>query len=174
MSVTDPASLDREANRIPEANRPGHRPEHDQDKPSGPPPLASPARFDFLFDSWMRPISKLFGADEGHAFVEVDQHGLDITFGPWHLHADHADIARWSEAGPYHPLKVMGPPHLSLADRGITFATSCRRGICIELARPRPAIDPFGLIRHPNVTVTLADPEGFGRALERWRPAATA
>ena len=58
------------------------------------------------------------------------------------------------------PPVYAGPPHLSLADRGITFATNRQRGLCIRLHRPHPAIDPLGLIRHPGVTVTVGDVDG--------------
>ena len=36
--VTPPAAGDDAAGPVPEDNLPGHRPEHDQDKPEGPPP----------------------------------------------------------------------------------------------------------------------------------------
>ena len=57
-----------------------------------------------------------------------------------------------------------GPAHLSFADRGVTFATTTRKGVCFTLREPVPGIAPFGLLPHPGVTVTVAEPE---RLLER-------
>src|SRR5690606_29251980 len=69
--------------------------------------------------------------------------------------------------GPYRWWKVAGPPRLSLADRGITFATTAEHGVCLQLAEPIGAIDPLHLIRHPNVTITVADPERFADEVRR-------
>ncbi len=56
---------------------------------------------------------------------------------------------------------------LSMVDRGITFGTNGDRGVCIRFHRPVPAADPFGLLRHPATTVTVADPEGLVAAVTR-------
>ena len=69
--------------------------------------------------------------------------------------------------GGYAWLKTAGPPHLSLVDRGVTFATNGDRGVCLMLRDPVPGIDPTGRIRHPGVTLTVADPDGFEEALRR-------
>jgi hypothetical protein len=53
-----------------------------------------------------------------------------------------------------------------MADRGITFGTNPRRGVCIEFHEPVPAFDPLGLVRHPNLTVTVADPEALLSVLD--------
>lgn len=61
--------------------------------------------------------------------------------------------------GPYRLVKVAGPPHLSLRDRGITFATNRARGTCIRFR------EPVGLLRHPAATVTVAAPDALAEAL---------
>ena len=66
-------------------------------------------------------------------------------------------------------IKVLGPPHLSFTDRGVTFATNRDLGLCIRFHEPVPAIAPFGLLRHPGATVTVADPLALGRDLDRVR-----
>lgn len=68
--------------------------------------------------------------------------------------------------GPYHLIKVAGPPRLSLSDRGVTFATNRQVGACIQLRRAHRAIEPLGLLRHPSVTVTVDDPEGLCQLLD--------
>ena len=41
------------------------------------------------------------------------------------------------------------------------------RGLCIRFDRPVPGIEPLGLLRHPAVTVTVADCDGLAEALNR-------
>jgi len=65
----------------------------------------------------------------------------------------------------YWWVKVAGPPRLSLADRGITFATTTRAGACIRFREPVPAALPTALLRHPAATVTVAEPERFAAEL---------
>jgi len=71
--------------------------------------------------------------------------------------------------GHYSIPKTIGPPHLSLADRGITFATNPHAGLCVRLRHAVPAIEPFELIRHPAFTVTVADIDGLHAAMETRR-----
>jgi hypothetical protein len=61
-----------------------------------------------------------------------------------------------------------GCPRLSLADHGLTFGTTTTRGVCLQLRDPVPGIDPIGLIRHPNLTLTLADPQRFAAAMRHY------
>lgn len=70
-------------------------------------------------------------------------------------------------------LKTAGPAHLSLADKGLTFATNGDHGVCPIMRQAVPGIDPFGLLRHPNLTVTVADCDGLVEAcrhVKRGRP----
>lgn len=62
-------------------------------------------------------------------------------------------------------IKTAGPAHLSLVDRGVTFATNGDRAVCLEFHSPVTAIDPMGLLTHPNATLTPSDPEAFLVAL---------
>ena len=72
-----------------------------------------------------------------------------------------------TETGPYKPWKVIGPPHLSFADRGITFGTTTTGGVCIKLRRPARGIEPTGLLKHPAVTVTVEDRDELIELLQR-------
>lgn len=44
-------------------------------------------------------------------------------------------------------------------NRGVTFATSTRAGVCIRFHDPVPALDPLGKILHPAATCTVTDAE---------------
>jgi hypothetical protein len=154
---------------VPAANQPGHHPDVEQDKPTGPPPgpAAAPARrrFDLPFDGLMRPFALLATVLPGTAYVEVDDDEVAIRFGLWHMAFPRDEVVGARETGGYSLPKVIGPPHVSLADHGITFASNRERGLCIELAHPQPG--PYPLLRHPGVTVTVDDPAALANALQR-------
>lgn len=116
-------------------------------------------RFDFAFDDpAVRPASLLFGVTPRTADVEVDDLHLTIRFGPWRLVTPVGNVTATDITGPYRWWKIAGPPHLSFADRGVTFATSRTAGVCLRFAEPVPALAPTRLLRHPAATVTVADP----------------
>ena len=125
--------------------------------------------FRFAFDRSYRRISWLFGVTESRAQLTVTAGELTARFGPWLLSTTLDNVASANTTGPYAYLKTAGPAHLSLSDHGLTFATNGRRGVCIQFRDPVPAIDPFGLIRHPNLTVTVADADGLMEILHRPR-----
>ncbi|WP_156662507.1 hypothetical protein [Mycobacterium sp. 1274761.0] len=86
---------------------------------------------------------------------------LTARFGPWQVQTALDNIADVSITGPYAFIKTAGPGHLSFADRGLTFATNGDRGVCLVMVEPIRGIDPFGLLRHPNLTLTVADCDGL-------------
>ncbi|MGH3537260.1 MAG: hypothetical protein ACRDQJ_03010 [Pseudonocardiaceae bacterium] len=67
--------------------------------------------------------------------------------------------------GPFSFLKTAGPAHLSVADRGLTMATHDARGLGITFRKPVPGIEPTGLLRHPAITLTVADCQGLAAVL---------
>ena len=157
---------------MPEQNQPGHRPDHDQDKPVGPPRLPDlEVRFEFRFEGTVGRAARLCGASPSSAGVYVDGDDLVIRYGPWTLATTLDNVDGATESGPYRWWKVAGPPRLSLADRGVTFATTAAGGVCIQFKDPVPAALPAGVLRHPAATVTVADPDGLVRLLDRERAA---
>ncbi|SCL35236.1 hypothetical protein GA0070616_5174 [Micromonospora nigra] len=120
--------------------------------------------FPFRFDPRYRPALALLGVRPSTARVVVGQGEVRVRFGPWRVRADLADVVAVEPGGPYRWWKVIGP-HLSLADGGVTFGTSVAAGVCLRFRRPVPALLPGGLLRHPGVTVTVADPPALTRAL---------
>jgi hypothetical protein len=118
-----------------------------------------PDRFPFAFEPRLVPFSALFGVTPRTAWVDLDDADLTVRFGAWRLVTPRRNLSEGQLSGPYQFAKVAGPAHLSLADRGVTFATNTRRGVCFRLREPVPAIAPFGLLPHPGVTMTVAEPE---------------
>lgn len=121
----------------------------------------------FDFDPWFRPAAALFGVHPSTAGVRLEDDTLDVRFGPWRVVTPLANVAGASVTGPYPVPKVIGGPHLSLADRGLTFATNARSGVCIRFAAPVRGIEPLGIVRHPGLTVTVADPAALAELLDR-------
>jgi hypothetical protein len=76
-----------------------------------------------------------------------------------------ANVAGTELTGPYRRVTTIGPAHLSLSDRGLTFATNPDAGVCLRFREPAAGIDPWGRIRHPGLTVTVADPAGLAALL---------
>jgi hypothetical protein len=115
-------------------------------------------RFAFEFSpplSW--PLVAI-GVTPWTAHVDVGDGELHVRFGPWSLTTSLSNVDDARITGPYLPFRALGP-HISLADRGVTFGTSWRRGVCIAFREPVPAALPAGLISHPAATVTVAEPE---------------
>ena len=120
-------------------------------------------RFLFDFDPRYLRILRLLGVRPDNCWVEVGQ-DLEAHYGRWHTRTPVANITQVCVTGPYVPRRGVGP-HLSLKDHGITFGTNARKGICSLFREPVTGIDPIGAIKHPGLTLTLADIEGFAAAV---------
>jgi hypothetical protein len=122
-------------------------------------------RFTFRFaDAYRRP-ARLFGITPASAWVDVDATTLRAQFGRWRVTTPLANISKVAVTGPYHFLKTAGPARLAFTDRGLTFATNGERGVLISFHTPVPGLEPTGLLRHPELTVTVADTDGLARRL---------
>jgi hypothetical protein len=130
-------------------------------------PLAPPDDLPRLVGRALRVL----GVDPAADGLWLDDETLTAAFGPWRLSTRLANVAGAETSGPYSAWKAVGP-RLSLADRGLTFGTSARAGACIRFREPVPGIEPFGVLRHPNLTVTVADPARLVARLRRDPPPA--
>jgi hypothetical protein len=123
--------------------------------------------FEFVFEPGYRVWLSVLGITPSTASVTVTAERLTARFGPWTCSTELANVAGVERTGPYRWYRVIGP-HLSLADRGLTFGTKTSDGLCVRFREPVAGLDPFGLLRHPGLTVTVADPDALARRL---RPA---
>ena len=123
-------------------------------------------QYRFEFEDRYRLPARLFGITEQSAVVTVDATDVEARFGPWTVRTPLANVASVSITGPYAFVKTGGPAHLSVSDRGITFATNSRRGVCLEFRRPVRGIEPAGVLKHPNLTVTVQDCDAFAEQLK--------
>ncbi len=122
-------------------------------------------RFSFRFDPAYQRFARLFRITPSRAWVDIGDHAFEARFGPWRVHTDIANIVGAEVAGPYAFLKTAGPARLAVTDRGLTFASNEDRGVLITFQTPVPGLDPLGLLRHPELTVTVTDVNGLAALL---------
>lgn len=123
------------------------------------------SRFPFAFAEAYRTAARLFGTTPRNCWVELRDRELVARFGLWGLRTPYANIAAVEVTGPYAFWKTAGPARLGVTDRGLTFATNGDRGVLITFRRPVRSSGPTFLLRHPELTVTVADTDGLAREL---------
>jgi hypothetical protein len=126
-----------------------------------------PVRFAFRFDPAYRRLARLFGVTPERAWVELKEDELEARYGPWRVQTPVSNIVAVEATGPYAFFKTAGPPRLAITDRGLTFASNRDLGACLAFNSPVAGIDPFGMIRHPTLTVTVLDVDRLIEALAR-------
>lgn len=125
-------------------------------------PTAS--RFDFAFEDRYRWLLAAIGVRPSTASVTLTDDRVVARFGPWSCEMRYDNITGLCITGPYRGYRAIGPRG-SLADRGLTFGSTTAGGVCLRLRTPVPGIEPTGRVRHPGVTLTVADLDGFARAI---------
>ncbi|MFI5047198.1 MAG: hypothetical protein ACHQIG_09045 [Acidimicrobiia bacterium] len=123
-------------------------------------------QFEFAFDRRFRPILALIGVTPGRAQVTLTPERLAARFGPWRCETPIGNVRDVRRTGPYHWYKAIGPRG-SFVDRGLTFGTTTAGGVCVLLREPVPGLTPRGSLRHPGITLTVAEPDRFAASLRR-------
>jgi hypothetical protein len=123
--------------------------------------------FEFAFAPSYRAAALPFGVTPATAWVEVGEDSFVARFGPWRVSTARSNIADVAITGPYRFYRTAGPSRLAITDRGLTFATNGERGVLILFHERIRGLDPLGLIRHPELTVTVADVEGLASVLRQ-------
>jgi len=122
--------------------------------------------YPFRFAGPVGALARVFGVRSDRAHASISNDGvLTVRYGRWVATTPVTNLRRIDVTGPYAVLKVAGPPHLSFADGGVTFATNRDRGVCIAFHQPVSALLPFGLFAHPSLTFTVDQPEEFAARL---------
>ena len=121
--------------------------------------------YDFQFDRRFVLVDRLIGVTAHSAVVELDDHMFIAKFGRWTVATPIANLASAVVTGPYAVAKVFGPPHLSLADGGLTFATNAVEGVCISFRVPVSGLLPLGLMTHRSLTVTVRQAGALAEAI---------
>ena len=124
-----------------------------------------PERFGFRFTPAYAWAARLFGVRPGTAWAELTSDRLEVRFGLWHLRTELANVARVAVTGPYAFAKTAGPARLAVTDRGLTFATNGDAGVLVCFHAAVPGLEPLGVIRHPELTLTVDEVDRFAAAL---------
>ena len=119
-------------------------------------------QFDFRWATPYRLAAAPFGVTPRTSHVRVGDDELRIRFGPWSLRTPLANVCHTEVTEGYAFVKAAGPARLSMADRGVTFATNGERGLCICFHEPVRCFGPRG---NTAVTVTVDDIDGLARAV---------
>jgi hypothetical protein len=92
---------------------------------------------------------------------------LRVRYSLWRLETPLSNVRSTQRTGGFAWLKTVGPPHLSFADRGVSFTTNGDDALCVLFHEPVRGIDPTGRLplRHPGATLSVADPTALERAL---------
>ncbi|GAA0933694.1 hypothetical protein [Nonomuraea longicatena] len=122
--------------------------------------------FGFAFDALYRRPLWLLGITPESSGVVVVGGLVRVRFGPWKVETELSNIEKTAITGPYSAAKAIGV-RISAADRGLTFGTNVSEGLCLSFQRPVRGGEPAGLIRHPALTVTVADPQSLAERLDR-------
>jgi hypothetical protein len=124
-------------------------------------------RSPFRFDPTYRRLARLFGVSPERAWVDAGDEELEARYGPWCVRTPPSNFASVEVTGPYAFFKTAGPARLAVTDRGLTFASNGDRGASMSFRFPVAGIDPFGLIRDPELNVTVHDVGGLVEAPAR-------
>jgi hypothetical protein len=120
--------------------------------------------FPFSFDPRFRTVLLAFGVTPSRAVVELDDERLRVRFGVWRLDTARDNVREARVTGPHKAYKALGI-RTSMRDRGLTFGSSADRTVCIQF-REEIRVEPFDLISHPALTVSVTDPYGLVAALQ--------
>jgi hypothetical protein len=127
--------------------------------------MSPPRRFGFDFDAPYARAARPFGVRPDRAWVDVGDGRLDARYGRWRVRTPLSNLKSVQLTGPYRFLKTAGPAHLGVTDLGLTFASNGRRGVLIRFHRRVRGIERLGIIRHGELTVTVASPEDMAELL---------
>lgn len=118
--------------------------------------------FPYARDKRFAAIWGPFGVRSSHGVRLTDDGRLVATFGFLKLETPLANVDGAHITEGYRWWTAVGA-RLSFVDDGLTFGTSCERGVCIHFAEHVPRV--IGMKPHSALTVTVADCEGLVAAL---------
>ncbi len=124
-------------------------------------------RFEFRFEPSWKGYLRLLGITPLTSGVDVGDDHLLVRFGPWRVDTPLSNIGELHKTFDYKWWRAIGP-HGSLADNGASFGTNGHGGLCIGFREPVPGLLPIRALKHPALTVTVADIDGLENALLEW------
>jgi hypothetical protein len=120
--------------------------------------------FGFRFDRPYHVGLALLGIRPSNSQVRLDDTGFEADFGRFHLETTWDNVVSAEVSGPYRAYRAIGP-RLSLVDKGFTFGSSARGGVCVGFRDPVAVRPGPPRLRHPGLTVTVEDPDALAAAV---------
>lgn len=121
--------------------------------------------FPFAFEPRFKPLVwAMAGATPENSRVRIEDGRFVAEFGRLRCSTRIENIAGCEVSGPYRWFKAIGP-RASFADHGATFGSTTEGGVCVRFHEPVKAL-AGSLIKHPGLTVTVADRQGLVDAIE--------
>lgn len=114
-------------------------------------------RFAFDFDPRTRGLLALGGFRPQTCEVVLDEDRFTARFGRFRAVTPTTNLRDACITRGYRAITALGP-RASFADRGATFGTTTRAGVCIRFHEPIAILAGQRLL-HPGLTVTVAEPE---------------
>jgi hypothetical protein len=139
---------------------PPYGPRHRLPDDSEDPASQHPFRF---HGAARRPLA-LLGVRPANAFVFVDAYVLHVRFGPWSVTTPAPNVLDAEPLGALALWRTLGM-RCSTADRALTFGTDRTGGLRIRFREPVHRFSSRAALGHPELTVTLEDPEPLLRRL---------
>jgi hypothetical protein len=121
-------------------------------------------RFPLAFDRRFAPVLAAVGVVPRTAWLSVGPHQLAARFGPWRFSTAMSNVREVCVTRQYRWYTAIGP-RMSFKDRGLSFGTNLNAGVCVLLYEPVAGLVPFGLVKHPGFTATVADVERCADAI---------
>lgn len=122
--------------------------------------------FPFDFSDVASVASRLVGVWPMSSGVSVSAHDVSIRFGPWELTTPVENVRSATVTRHLPLLAAGGPPRIDPRTKALTLATSTQRGVKLRFVEPVRGGLPTDRVRHPEVTVTVRDPEGLVSLLD--------
>lgn len=127
--------------------------------------------WEFAFDPKYRRKLALLGIRPDNSRVEVHEDRFAAHFGRWSVVTPWTNVKGTQITRDYTAIKAIGVRG-SFKDRGATFGSSLREGLCVCFHEPVPGLltplGPLGnAVAHPGLTVTVEDCLGLQVEVEK-------
>ena len=132
--------------------------------------MSAVEHFDFLFAPAYERPARLFGIRPETAWVEVGEEQFEASFGPWRVRTPLSNIVDAAITGPYAFWKTAGPARLGDHRPRPDLRDDRQAGVLITFATAVSGIDSLGIIRHPELTVTVREAERLAALLGEQAP----
>lgn len=120
--------------------------------------------FPYRLDKRWNPLFLVLGVSDKDGVTITAKGELIATFGRFKVTTTLKNVDHTEITGPHRWYTAVGL-RLSFTDDGVTFGTNHRKGVSIVFVHKIPRV--IGFRKHSMLWVSVADPEGFVKAIGR-------